>query len=167
MCSQDGLTEMTGTAKAIGGGGGGSSSEVAPHGDAVSIEGEARVPATNLGEVALTDAARIAALFRVLADTSRCRLVYALLRRDEICVGELADHLGMSESNVSHHLSVLRAHGLVRFRREGKQVFYAPDDDHIRLLLDMTLEHVRHGDELAAVGGDRLTTTLRDDASRP
>ncbi len=52
---------------------------------------------------------------------------------------------GMSESNVSHHLSVLRAHGLVRFRREGKQVFYAPDDDHIRLLLDMTLEHVRHG----------------------
>ena len=172
MCSQDGLTEMTGTAKAIGGGGGGggsssSSSEVAPHGDAVSIEGEARVPATNLGEVALTDAARIAALFRVLADTSRCRLVYALLRRDEICVGELADHLGMSESNVSHHLSVLRAHGLVRFRREGKQVFYAPDDDHIRLLLDMTLEHVRHGDELAAVGGDRLTTTVRDDASRP
>ena len=165
MCSQDGLTEMTGTAKAIGGGS--SSSEVAPHVGAVSIEGEARVPATNLGEVALTEAARIAALFRVLADTSRCRLVYALLRRDEICVGELADHLGMSESNVSHHLSVLRAHGLVRFRREGKQVFYAPDDDHIRLLLDMTLEHVRHGDELAAVGGDRLTTTVRDDASRP
>jgi DNA-binding transcriptional ArsR family regulator len=128
---------MTGTAKAIGG-----------------------------GDVALTDAARIATLFRVLGDTSRCRLVYALLRRDEIRVGELADHLGMSESNVSHHLSVLRAHGLVRFRREGKQVFYAPDDDHIRLLLDMTLEHVRHGDELAGVG-DRLTTTLRDDASRP
>jgi DNA-binding transcriptional ArsR family regulator len=144
MCSEDGETEMTGTAKAIGGSGGGGG-----------------------GEVALTDAARIAALFRVLADTSRCRLVYALLRRDEICVGELADHLGMSESNVSHHLSVLRAHGLVRFRREGKQVFYAPDDDHIRLLLDMTLEHVRHGDELAGVGGDRLTTTLRDDASRP
>jgi ArsR family transcriptional regulator, lead/cadmium/zinc/bismuth-responsive transcriptional repressor len=137
---------MTGTAKAIGGGGGGGSSS---------------------SEVALTDAARIAALFRVLADTSRCRLVYALLRRDEICVGELADHLGMSESNVSHHLSVLRAHGLVRFRREGKQVFYAPDDDHIRLLLDMTLEHVRHGDKVADVGGDRLTTALRDDASRP
>jgi DNA-binding transcriptional ArsR family regulator len=51
----------------------------------------------------------------------------------------------MSASNVSHHLSVLRAHGLVRFRREGRQIFYEPDDDHIRLLLDLTLEHVRHG----------------------
>ena len=105
------------------------------------------------GEVAIADAARIATMFRVLGDTSRCRLVYTLLRRDEICVGELAARLGMSESNVSHHLSVLRAHGLVRFRREGKQVFYAPDDEHIRLLLDMTLEHVRHADG-AARGAD-------------
>jgi DNA-binding transcriptional ArsR family regulator len=90
------------------------------------------------------DAADVAALFRVLGDASRCRLVYALLEREEICVGELAAALGMSESNVSHHLSVLRAHGLVRFRREGKQVFYGPDDEHIRLLLDLTREHVRH-----------------------
>ena len=163
MRSEDGATEMTGRAKAIGGGGG---NEVAPHVKAVTPHVKAVTPPVS--EVALTDATRIAALFRVLADTSRCRLVYALLRRDEICVGELADHLGMSESNVSHHLSVLRAHGLVRFRREGKQVFYAPDDDHIRLLLDMTLEHVRHGDELTGVSGDRLTApTVRDDASRP
>jgi len=133
----------------------------APVGGVTRI-GEARASAASFGEVALADAARIAALFRVLADTSRCRLVYTLLRRDEICVGELADHLGMSESNVSHHLSVLRAHGLVRFRREGKQVFYAPDDDHIRLLLDMTLEHVRHGDELA--GADFANAS---DAGRP
>jgi ArsR family transcriptional regulator, lead/cadmium/zinc/bismuth-responsive transcriptional repressor len=119
------------------------------------------------GEVAAGDAARIAALFRVLADPSRCRLVYALLRGDEICVGELAERLGMSESNVSHHLSVLRAHGLVRFRREGKQVFYAPDDDHIRLLLDMTLEHVRHGDEPAGPGAGRPTTAAQGDANRP
>ena len=108
---------------------------------------------TNLDEVAVADAARIAAVFRVLADASRCRLVYTLLGRDEICVGELADRLGMSESNVSHHLAVLRAHGLVRFRREGKQVFYAPDDDHIRLLLDTTLEHVRHGGGTSGVPG--------------
>jgi len=91
------------------------------------------------------DAARVATMFRVLGDPSRCRLVYALLHADEVCVGDLAASLEMSESNVSHHLSVLRAHGLVRFRREGKQVFYAPDDEHIRLLLDTTLEHVRHG----------------------
>jgi DNA-binding transcriptional ArsR family regulator len=105
----------------------------------------ASVASETRDDVEVVDAARVATVFRVLGDASRCRLIYALLRRDEICVGELADHLGMSESNVSHHLSVLRAHGLVRFRRAGKQVFYAPDDDHIRLLLDMTLEHVRHG----------------------
>jgi len=119
------------------------------------------------GEVALADAARIAAVFRVLGDASRCRLVYALLGRDEICVGELAAHLGMSESNVSHHLSVLRAHGLVRFRREGKQVFYAPDDDHIRLLLDMTLEHVRHGVETGAAAGTATGGAAVDAARRP
>jgi len=106
--------------------------------------------------VDVVDASRVAAVFRVLGDASRCRLVYALLRHDEISVGDLAAILCMSESNVSHHLSVLRAHGLVRFRREGKQVFYAPDDEHIRLLLDLTLAHVRHGDAglETAAGGD-------------
>jgi ArsR family transcriptional regulator, lead/cadmium/zinc/bismuth-responsive transcriptional repressor len=96
-------------------------------------------PALSSGE-----AAQVATLFRVLGDASRCRLIYALLEHEEICVGELAAALGMSESNASHHLSVLRARGLVRFRREGKQVFYAPDDEHIRLLLDLTRDHVRH-----------------------
>jgi hypothetical protein len=55
---------------------------------------------------------------------------------------------------------VLRAHGLVRFRRAGKQVFYAPDDDHIRLLLDMTLEHVRHGGAIAGATDDRDSTAV-------
>ena len=105
------------------------------------------------GVVDVADASRVAAVFRVLGDASRCRLVYALLRHDEISVGELAATLAMSESNVSHHLSVLRAHGLVRFRREGKQIFYAPDDEHIRLLLDLTLTHVRHGEADGADGG--------------
>jgi ArsR family transcriptional regulator, lead/cadmium/zinc/bismuth-responsive transcriptional repressor len=111
----------------------------------------ARRPDDQLVDVA--DAARVAIVFRVLGDASRCRLVYALLRHDEISVGDLAATLAMSESNVSHHLSVLRAHGLVRFRREGKQIFYAPDDEHIRLLLDLTLTHVRHGDGGGTDGG--------------
>jgi hypothetical protein len=53
----------------------------------------------------------------------------------------------MSESNVSHHLRVLRSNGLVRARRDGKMVFYSPDDGHIRVLLDITREHVLHGPE--------------------
>ena len=78
----------------------------------------------------------------MLAAPSRCRLVYALLEAGEICVCDLACTLRMTESNVSHHLSVLRSHGLVRARREGKMVFYSPDDEHIRLLLDLARAHV-------------------------
>ena len=107
--------------------------------------GDPALTTTATPAIAPGEAAAIAALFRVLGDASRCRLVYALLEHGEICVGELAEYLDMTESNVSHHLSVLRAHGLVRFRREGKQVFYAPDDEHIRVLLDITRDHVGHG----------------------
>jgi DNA-binding transcriptional ArsR family regulator len=94
--------------------------------------------------VGAAEAKAVAQVFKVLADPSRCRLVYALLEAGEICVGNLAAKLTMSESNVSHHLHVLRTHRLVRRRREGKMIFYSPDDEHIRLLLDLTREHVRH-----------------------
>ena len=86
-------------------------------------------------------------MFKVLADPSRCRLVAALIEGGELCVCDLAATVEMSESNVSHHLRVLRANGLVRARRAGKMVFYSPDDAHIRVLLDITREHVRHRDE--------------------
>ena len=92
-------------------------------------------------------AEQVAAVFKVLGDPSRCRLVFALLEAGEICVCDLAATLAMSESNVSHHLSVLRANGLVRCRRDGKMIYYAPDDEHIRVLLDVTREHVREGRE--------------------
>ena len=71
----------------------------------------------------------------------------AIIEAGELCVCDLAATVEMSESNVSHHLRVLRANGLVRARRAGKMVFYSPDDAHIRLLLDITREHVEHGPE--------------------
>jgi DNA-binding transcriptional ArsR family regulator len=101
-----------------------------------------KVAETRARLVGADDAAAVAAIFKVLADPSRCRLVYALLEAGEICVCDLACTLRMTESNVSHHLSVLRSHGLVRARREGKMVFYSPDDEHIRLLLDLARAHV-------------------------
>jgi ArsR family transcriptional regulator, lead/cadmium/zinc/bismuth-responsive transcriptional repressor len=91
------------------------------------------------------EAGEVAETFRVLADPSRCRLILALIEAGEICVCDLAATLDMSESNVSHHLRLLRAHGLVKGRREGRMVFYSPDDEHIRLLLELTREHLRHG----------------------
>ena len=90
---------------------------------------------------------QMAAVFKILADPSRCRLVAAIIEAGELCVCDLAATVSMSESNVSHHLRVLRAHGLVRARRAGKMVFYSPDDAHIRLLLDITREHVEHAPE--------------------
>jgi DNA-binding transcriptional ArsR family regulator len=90
------------------------------------------------------EADAVAAVFKVLADPSRCRLVAAIIEAGELCVCDLAAAVGMSESNVSHHLRVLRAHALVRARREGKMVFYSPDDDHIEVLLAITREHVWH-----------------------
>ena len=103
----------------------------------------AKVAETRGRLIGAADAAEVAAVFKVLADPSRCRLVYALLEAGEICVCDLACTLRMTESNVSHHLRILRAHGLVRARREGKMVYYSPDDEHIRLLLDLTRAHVK------------------------
>jgi DNA-binding transcriptional ArsR family regulator len=101
-------------------------------------------------------AEQMAGVFKVLADQSRCRLVAAIIEAGELCVCDLAATVDMSESNVSHHLRVLRANGLVRARRAGKMIFYSPDDAHIRVLLDITREHVEHGPEqLSGDGGLR------------
>ncbi len=106
----------------------------------------ARVVAVRARLVPPDVAGRMAALFKVLADQSRCRLMAAIIEAGELCVCDLAATVGMSESNVSHHLRVLRAHGLVRARRAGKMVFYSPDDAHVRVLLEITREHVQHGE---------------------
>jgi DNA-binding transcriptional ArsR family regulator len=106
-----------------------------------------RVTAVRGRLVSPSIAAQMATVFKVLADQSRCRLMAAIIEAGELCVCDLAATVTMTESNVSHHLRVLRANGLVRARRAGKMVFYSPDDAHIRLLLDITREHVEHGPE--------------------
>jgi ArsR family transcriptional regulator, lead/cadmium/zinc/bismuth-responsive transcriptional repressor len=106
-----------------------------------------RVSAVRARLVSPVIAEQMAVVFKVLADQSRCRLMAAIIEAGELCVCDLAATVEMSESNVSHHLRVLRANGLVRTRRAGKMVFYSPDDAHIRVLLDITREHVVHGPE--------------------
>lgn len=97
-------------------------------------------------------AERMAAVFKVLADPSRCRIVAALIEAGELCVCDLSASVGMSQSGVSHHLRVLRAHGIARARREGRRVFYRPDDPHIDRLLAITRQHVEHERDDAARG---------------
>lgn len=88
--------------------------------------------------------AALAETFKILGDPTRVRIAYSLAR-EELCVCDLANLLGVSQSAVSHSLRVLRQMKLVRFRREGKIAYYTLDDDHIAHLID---EGFRHVDEL-------------------
>ena len=80
-------------------------------------------------------------LFKVFGDTTRIKILYALFE-SELCVGDIALVLGMSQSAVSHQLRVLKDSKLIKFRREGKVIFYSLDDDHVRTIMSMGMEHV-------------------------
>ena len=86
----------------------------------------------------------VADLFSALSDPTRLRIISVLLD-GEMNVGELASRLEMTESAVSHQLRGLRQLRLVRSRKDGRQVFYALDDDHVSKLYRMGLEHIEHG----------------------
>jgi ArsR family transcriptional regulator, lead/cadmium/zinc/bismuth-responsive transcriptional repressor len=88
--------------------------------------------------------AHLADLFSALSDPTRLRIISVLLE-DEMNVGDIASQLGMSESAVSHQLRGLRQMRLVRSRKDGRQVYYALDDDHVAKLYRMGLDHVEHG----------------------
>lgn len=83
----------------------------------------------------------LADLFKVFGDTTRIKILYALFE-SELCVGDIAQVLGMSQSAVSHQLRVLKDSKLIKFRREGKVIFYSLDDDHVRTIMSMGMEHV-------------------------
>lgn len=83
----------------------------------------------------------LAELFKVFGDSTRIRILYALFE-SELCVGDIAQLLGLSQTAVSHQLRVLKSNKLVKFRREGKTVFYSLADDHVCLILNQGMEHV-------------------------
>jgi len=86
----------------------------------------------------------LAELFSALSDPTRLRIISVLLE-GEMNVGDIADRLSMTESAVSHQLRGLRQMRLVRSRKDGRQVFYALDDDHVSKLYRLGLDHVEHG----------------------
>ena len=92
----------------------------------------------------------LASFFKVLGDETRVRIIYALYD-GECCVNDIAEALGMSQSAVSHQLKLLKMDNLVKSRREGKNVYYSFDDDHVVGILSMALEHIRHLHEENAV----------------
>ena len=83
----------------------------------------------------------LADLFRVFGDSTRIKILYAL-HDNELCVQDIANAVQLSQSAVSHQLRVLKDTKLVRFRRDGKTVYYALDDDHVRSILSMGMDHI-------------------------
>ena len=83
----------------------------------------------------------LAELFKLFADSTRIKILYVLFA-SELCVCDIAQLLNMSQSAISHQLRALKQAKLVRYRREGKQVFYSLADGHVRTILGQGMEHV-------------------------
>jgi ArsR family transcriptional regulator len=83
----------------------------------------------------------LADFFRVFGDSTRIKILYVLLQ-SEMCVYDIASLLGMTQSAISHQLRVLKQMQLVKFRREGKTVFYSLSDSHIENILNQGMEHI-------------------------
>lgn len=97
----------------------------------------ARARAAMPGDEVLYD---LADLFKVFGDTTRIRILYAL--EHEMCVCDIAEVLGMTQSAISHQLKTLKQSKLVKSRREGKTVYYSLDDEHVREIINCGLEHI-------------------------
>ena len=83
----------------------------------------------------------LAELFKIFGDSTRVKILYALLE-SELCVCDIAKLMDVSQSAVSHQLRVLKASKLVKFRREGKTIFYSLADDHVVSILSQGMEHI-------------------------
>lgn len=85
----------------------------------------------------------LAETFGALADSNRTKIIYAVIDQ-ELCVCDIACVVGISESAVSQHLRILRTLRLVKQRKEGRMMYYSLNDEHIRQLVDICLEHTKH-----------------------
>ena len=97
-----------------------------------------RVNAAMPAEETLFD---LAELFKIFGDSTRIKILYVLFE-SEMCVCDIAQLLGMTQSAISHQLRALKQSKLVKYRREGKQVYYALADGHVRTILDQGIEHI-------------------------
>lgn len=84
---------------------------------------------------------KLAELFKVFGDPTRIRILHSLTE-NELCVQDIADRLSMTQSAISHQLRILKQSALVRFRRDGKTIYYSLADDHVKTIMAQGLEHV-------------------------
>lgn len=86
---------------------------------------------------------KLAEFFKILGDTTRTKILFAL-DQNEMCVCDIANVLNMSKSSISHQLGTLRRMSIVKCRKEGKEVYYTLDDNHIKQVFEVALEHIEH-----------------------
>ena len=103
------------------------------------------VESTTGGPITVAEATEVAETFKLLGDPTRARILFALADAGELNVTDIAEAVDVPETSVSHALRLLRTAGVVRNRRAGRMIYYALDDAHVRMVLALSLEHVRHG----------------------
>ena len=110
----------------------------------VRIVDHDRVTAAKARMIPNDEAQQLTELFRLLGDATRVQILYALVEVGELCVCDLAAVVDAPETSISHALRLLRTAGVVRNRKSGRMVYYSLNDAHVRLLLDVSAEHLRH-----------------------
>lgn len=86
---------------------------------------------------------KLAEFFKIIGDPTRTKILFAL-DQNEMCVCDIANVVGMSKSSVSHQLAILRNSGIVKYRKEGKEVYYTLDDEHVKQVFEVGIEHIEH-----------------------
>ena len=86
---------------------------------------------------------KLSSFFKVIGDETRVKIIYALSQK-EMCVGEISQILNISQSAISHQLKQLKLEGQVKARRDGKNIYYSLDDEHIVDILKQALNHIQH-----------------------
>lgn len=86
---------------------------------------------------------KLAEFYKIIGNDTRCKIIFAL-SLNEMCVCDLANVLTMTKSSISHQLSGMRGAGVVKCRREGKEVYYSLDDEHITNIFAISLTHISH-----------------------
>lgn len=93
------------------------------------------------GNLQSVDITSISKMLKAIADENRAKITYALCQEEALCVCDIANIIGVTVANASHHLRTLFKQGIVTYRKEGKLAFYSLADDHIRQIMMVTLAH--------------------------
>ena len=93
------------------------------------------------GNLQTVDISSVAQMLKAIADENRAKITYALCQDEELCVCDIANIIGVTVANASHHLRTLHKQGVVKFRKEGKLAFYSLDDEHIKQIMMIALAH--------------------------